>query len=45
MIVTDSVHESGSESSHGGSNTSSGTAAATRGSKYSIGAGEFDDLF
>lgn len=45
MIVTDRLNESGSESSQGGSNTSSSTAAATRGSKYSIGAGEFDDLF
>ncbi len=45
MIVKQNLYDSGSENTRGGSNTSSGTAAATRGSAYSVGAGEFDDLF
>ena len=41
MIVKEALYENGSNDGKGASST----AAATRGSKYSIGAGEFDDLF
>lgn len=46
MIVKEQIYaESGSESSGGGSVTTSGTAAGTRGSVWSIGTEEYDDLF
>lgn len=46
MIVKEQIYaESGSESSGGGSGTTSGTAAGTRGSVWSIGTEEYDDLF
>lgn len=45
MIVKEALYENGSNDGKGASSTTISTAAATRGSKYSIGAGEFDDLF
>jgi hypothetical protein len=45
MIVKEALYENGSNDSNGSSSTQSSTAAATRGSKYSMGAGEFDELF
>jgi len=45
MVLNERMYDSGSESGSGASDTTSGTEASTRGSSYSIGAGEFDDLF